>query len=62
MTASYNYKFLANTLFWKEIEEQESNISTEKEPGLTQSRTKVGVIHELPLRKNQVLSLILRKS
>ncbi|WP_096572834.1 hypothetical protein [Sphaerospermopsis kisseleviana] len=30
--------------------------------GLTQNRTKVGVIHELPLRQNQVFSPILRKS
>ncbi|MBD2295222.1 hypothetical protein H6G06_17490 [Anabaena sphaerica FACHB-251] len=30
--------------------------------GLTQNRAEVGVIHELPLRKNQVLSSILRKS
>ena len=31
-------------------------------PGLTQNRTKVGVIHELPLRNNQGCSYILRKS
>jgi hypothetical protein len=31
-------------------------------PGLTQKGTKVGVIHELPLRKNKVFSHILRKS
>jgi hypothetical protein len=30
--------------------------------GLTQKGTKVGVIHELPLRKNKVFSHILRKS
>ncbi|MBE9056393.1 class I SAM-dependent methyltransferase [Sphaerospermopsis sp. LEGE 08334] len=30
--------------------------------GLTQNRTKVGVIHELPLRNNQVFSPILHKS
>ena len=30
--------------------------------GLTQNRTKVGVIHELPLRNNQGFSYILRKS
>jgi hypothetical protein len=30
--------------------------------GLTQNRTKVGVIHELPLRNNQGCSYILRKS
>jgi cobyrinic acid a,c-diamide synthase len=30
--------------------------------GLTQNRTKVGVIHELPLHKNQVFSPILHKS
>ncbi|BAZ82400.1 hypothetical protein PN497_12430 [Sphaerospermopsis kisseleviana CS-549] len=30
--------------------------------GLTQKETKVGVIHELPLRKNKVFSHILRKS
>ncbi len=29
---------------------------------LTHNRTKVGVIHELPVGKNKVLSLILRKS
>ena len=30
--------------------------------GLTQKEPKVGVIHELPLRKNKVFSHILRKS
>jgi hypothetical protein len=30
--------------------------------GLTQNRTKVGVIHELPLRNNQGFSYFLRKS
>jgi hypothetical protein len=30
--------------------------------GLTQKGTKVGLIHELPLRKNKVFSHILRKS
>ncbi|GCL36822.1 transposase [Sphaerospermopsis reniformis] len=33
-----------------------------RETGLTQKGTKVGVIHELPLRKNKVFSHILRKS
>ncbi|MTJ53250.1 hypothetical protein FJR38_11645 [Anabaena sp. UHCC 0253] len=33
-----------------------------REIGLMQNRTEVGVIHELPLRKNQVLTSILRKS
>ena len=32
------------------------------EAGLTQKEPKVGVIHELPLRKNKVFSHILRKS
>ncbi|PPJ62213.1 hypothetical protein CUN59_16755 [Cuspidothrix issatschenkoi CHARLIE-1] len=30
--------------------------------GLTQNTTKVGVIHELPLRKNQVFDCFVRKS
>jgi hypothetical protein len=30
--------------------------------GLTQNTSKVGVIHELPLRKNQVFDYFVRKS
>jgi hypothetical protein len=57
-------------IFWLRSEKsyQHLVISSQKETqkklntGLTQKGTKVGVIHELPLRKNKVFSHILRKS
>jgi ABC-type branched-subunit amino acid transport system substrate-binding protein len=42
--------------------QSDAQLPEENITGLTQKGTKVGVIHELPLRKNKVFSHILRKS